>query len=33
MRGTGSVNDLVAALADLDGVLTVAGDDANDLSL
>jgi putative Mg2+ transporter-C (MgtC) family protein len=33
VRGTGSVNDLIAALADLDGVLTVAGDDANDLTL
>jgi len=33
VQGAGSVNELVAALADLDGVLTVSGDDANTLSV
>ncbi|MPZ79745.1 MAG: MgtC/SapB family protein [Actinophytocola sp.] len=33
VQGSGSVNDLIAALVDVDGVLTVFGDDANDMAL
>jgi putative Mg2+ transporter-C (MgtC) family protein len=33
VQGSGPVDELVAALADLDGVLTVSGDDANTLSM
>jgi putative Mg2+ transporter-C (MgtC) family protein len=33
VQGAGSVNELVAALADIDGAHTVSGDDANTLSI
>lgn len=33
VQGAGSVNELVTALADIDGVRTVAGDDANTLAV
>jgi hypothetical protein len=33
VQGAGHLDELVAPLADLDGVLTVSGDDANALSI
>ncbi|TCO59297.1 hypothetical protein [Actinocrispum wychmicini] len=32
VQGAGSVNELVAALAEIPGVLSVSGDDANSLA-
>ena len=32
LRGAGAISDLMAALAELDGILAVAGDDANSVS-